>query len=159
MGWLGYFIGKSKNLHELNITRFEQLNGNVVVPFFNGVSRNRSITKLALDDVDLLNGSIFTALDPFFEYNKKLVTLSISHCDWGDEGSRLLALALSSCKNSSLTKLFLVSNNFEGVDIITALSMHRQLQEIDFEENLLRKKWVYSNGNVTATLGYSIADS
>jgi len=74
----------------------------------------------------------------FFQNNDNLKVLEIEHCNFGVEGSRALALALGSCKNSSLTK-FLVHNDIEGmVDIITALSMHRRLQHIDFDYNLLR---------------------
>ena len=141
MGWLGYFIGKNENLIELNITSFDHSN-DVVEPFFNGMSRNKSIQTLNFDEINLLNGIVFTALGPFFENNRNLDTLGIYYSNWGGEGPRLLALTLGSCKNSSLTKLYLVHNDLsdEGlVEIITALSMHPNLQNIDFEGNRLGK--------------------
>jgi len=138
MGWLGYFVGKSDCVEELYINDFDLSNDlDVVEPFIRGLNRNKSIYKLNFCHMDLLGGKIFTMLGPFFKNNDNLKVLSIEECNWGDEGSRLLALALGSCKISSLIKLFLVNNDIEGVDIVTALSMHPNLQHIDFEGNRL----------------------
>ena len=137
MGWLGYFIGKNNHLEVLYIRGCDNVSFEAFEQFLVGISHNKSITSLDLDSMDLFDGKTFTMLGPFFGNNKKLGTLTIRECDeWGDddEGSRLLALALGSC---SLTKLFLTNNDLECVDIITALSMHPHLQEIDFEDNRL----------------------
>ena len=43
MGWLGYFVGKCSNLEELFIRPFGLLNDmDVIEPFFNGLTNNRS---------------------------------------------------------------------------------------------------------------------
>lgn len=50
MGWLGYFIGKSDHLGELNIRPFTPTSGDsvrdVMKPFFRGISRNKSIREV-----------------------------------------------------------------------------------------------------------------
>jgi len=139
MGWLGYFVGKSDCVEELYINDFDLSNDiDVVEPFIRGLNCNKSIYKLNIDEMDLLGqlgGKIFTMLSPFFKNNDNLKVLQIENCDFGVEESRALALALGSCKDSSLTKLFLVNNDIGSVDIVTALSMHPNLQHIDFEGN------------------------
>ena len=78
----------------------------------------------------------------FFMNNHNLTSIRITECDFGEEDSRLLALALGSSKNKSLQNVSLEYNNIsdEGmVEIITALSMHPHLQQLDLDENRLRK--------------------
>ena len=68
--------------------------------------------------------------------------IDCKNCDFGSEGARLFALALGSCTHKSLQKVELEDNNIsdEGmVDIITALSMHPNLEYLDLDGNCLRK--------------------
>ena len=147
MGWLGYFVGKNSYLEALYIEFFQAISGgsynDVIEPFIKGLNRNKSIKKLGLNSVDLLDGNIFTMLGPFFENNKVLTELTLNDCNLEEEGCRLLALALGSIKNRSLHNVSLLDNDIsdEGmVDIITSLSMHPQLEEIDFTGNHLSTK-------------------
>ena len=146
MGWLGYFIGKNEYLTNLNIRTFEPTSGlsimEILEPFFNGVANNKSITKLNFYGMDLLDGKIFTMMCPFFENNNKLSHITITDCQLGDDGWRLLALAIGSSKHKSLQKMLLLSCNVsdEGsVDIITALSMHPHLHTLNLVGNRLNK--------------------
>ena len=149
MGWLGYFIGKSNDLEELDINADAEvieplLRGvttDVIKPFFSGVSSNKSIRKLKFYSMDLLGGEIFTMLDQFFKNNISLEVLTINGCHLEEDGCwRHLALAIGNC--NSLTELTLSNNNIsdEGlVDIITSLSMHPRLSTLDLEDNCLQK--------------------
>ena len=154
MGWLGYFIGKNGHLQKLVIEPFEPPSGlsvrDVIVPFLKGVKCNTSIREIGFYFMDLLGGEMFTILTPFFKNNHNLTNITIMGCDFGDEGGRLLALAIGNCKHrfctpgscKSLQKLDLQDNNIteEGmVDIITSLSLHPHLEYLDFEGNHLRK--------------------
>ena len=146
MGWLGYFIGKNEHLEHLYIMPFEPTSGasvrDVIVPFFRGVSRNKSIRRIDFTNTDLLEGKVFTMLTPFFRHNHNLTDINIEECDFGDEGCRLFALAIGSSTNKSLKKVKLENNNItdEGmVDIITALSMYPHLKHLDLDGNHLSK--------------------
>ena len=82
-------------------------------------------------------------LVPFFENNPALTNLLIHSCSLGDDGWRLLllALAIGSSKNKSLKIVTLEHNDIPDdalVDIITALSMHPHLEDVDFDGNQLQ---------------------
>jgi len=113
----------------------------IIKPFFMGISRNKSITNLDIRiDIDI--GEIFTILGPFFE-NGPLITLNVRECNLGDNGWRLLALAIGSSKRKSLESVLLENSNISDealVDIITALSMHPRLELINLEGNRLCAK-------------------
>ena len=84
---------------------------------------------------------MFTMLGSFFQNNYNLTNIIINNCIWGDEDSRLLALAIGSC-TKSLREVTLENNNIsdEGmVDIITALSMHPHLKHLELDRNRLGK--------------------
>ena len=139
MGWLGYFVGKNEHLEELNFGPFASVDMEVIEPFLRGVNNNKSINKLNFCGMDLLGGKIFTIMGQFVK-NSNLEELSIENCSLGVGGPRLLALALGSCTNNSLTDLTLMRINLpdEGlVDIITSLSMHPNMQNLDLEGNQL----------------------
>ena len=147
MGWLGYFVGKNDHLQSLVIKPFTPSSGasvrGVIVPFLRGVNQNKSIQEIIFAFIDLLGGNIFTMLTPFFINNHNLIKIEVHNCDFGDEGSRLFALALGSRTNQSLKEVVLRRNNNisdEGlVDIITSLSMYPQLQTLTLVGNGLRK--------------------
>ena len=146
MGWLGYFVGVSEHLEQLHFGPLTPTSGlsimEILKPFFSGVANNKSITKLNFYGMDLLDGKIFTMMCPFFENNNKLSHITITDCQLGDDGWRLLALAIGSSKHKSLQKVLLLSCNVsdEGsVDIITALSMHPHLHTLNLVGNRLNK--------------------
>jgi len=145
MGWLGYFIGRNTCLQKLYIRDFEPTSGEsvteVLESFLRGVSNNKSIHKLDFDGITF-GGRVFTMLEPFFRDNHNLITFNVDACMLGGEGTRLLALAIGSSRSQSLQNVSLMNNDIsdEGlVYIITALSMHPHLQEIDLSGNQLNK--------------------
>jgi len=147
MGWLGYFVGKNENLTNLNIRTFNPTSGtsvgDVLEPFFSGVSNNKSITRLDIYETDLLGGRMFTMLCPFFENTQTLSEITIRESNLGDDGWRLLALAIGSSKYKSLKTVVLSNNNISDealVDIITSLSMHPHLVNLDLLVNRLSTK-------------------
>jgi len=141
MGWLGYFIGKNNHLKELYFRFVEGMSIDIIKPFIMGLNNNKSITSLDFNRWTLLGGEIFTMLGPFFENNKNLTNLVINECTLGDDGWRLLALAIGSSSSKSLRQVYLTGCNIsdEGsVDIITSLSMHPKLQEFHLNGNRIR---------------------
>ena len=137
MGWLGYFVGRNEQLRQLSFISPVPPSGisiaEVLEPFLMGVSRNKSITRLDFECMNLLGGRVFTMLNPFFE-SGPLVNLNIYDCHLEDDGWRLLALAIGSSKHKSLKTVSLRSCNTsdEGsVDIITALSIHPHVEELE----------------------------
>ena len=154
MGWLGYFVGKNEHIEELFIRYFEAPSGvsfmEMLESFLRGVNNSKSITTLDFR-IDLLDGRVFSMLGPFFENSATFAHLQIDQCTLGDDGWRLLALAIGSSKHKSLVSVVLSQNNISDealVDIITAMSMHPHLQHIDLADNLL-----HNNGcNALATL-------
>ena len=80
----------------------------------------------------------------FFKRNSSLTRIEIENCRFGNEDVRHLSLAIGSC-NKSLTNIRLqnLQNNMEVVqlvDIITAMSMHPQLEELNLSEMNYWKK-------------------
>jgi len=142
MGWLGYFISKSNCLEKLYIRDFTPTSGasvmEVLEPLFMGVNNNKSIHKLSFYGMDLLGGKIFTILGPFFENCPTLADLKINICHLGDDGWRLLSMAIGSSKNKSLENVSLPGNNISNealVDIVTSLSMHPNLKGLELNGN------------------------
>ena len=130
MKLLGYFIGKNNYLQSLTIRPFEPTSGAHVIEvfesFFKGVNNNKSIRMLGFQHMDTFGGRVFSMLEPFFRDNNNLVTFNIDACNLGEEGSRLLALAIGSSKYQSLQNVSLTENNIsdEGlVDIITSWTL------------------------------------
>jgi len=154
MGWLGYFIGNSDRIEDLHLSAFTPTSDasvtEVLEPFFKGLSGNKSITTLDFGSMDLLGGRVFSMMGRFFENSCSLANLKIHRCHLGDDGWHLLALAIGSSKNKSLRIVSLKNNNIsdEGmVDIITSLSMHPRLEQIDLSGNRLNK-----NGCMTLSI-------
>ena len=147
MGWLGYFVGRNNHLKELCIRDFEPSSRasfeEVLTPFLMGVNNNRSIHTLNFEHIDLFGGRVFSIMGPFFENSPVLTELHIHGCHFGNDGCRLLALAIGSSKAKSLQKVTLMDCNVsdEGmVDIITALSIHPHLQNLWWSGNRLSTK-------------------
>ena len=139
MGWLGYFIGNSTHLRVFEMK--QQLEAAVYEQFFRGFSRNSSISIFRLDDIDPLDGKILTMLCPFFKCNPKLKTIRIKNCNLEEKEERLLALAICSSEHKSLQDVSLYGSDISDrglVDIITALSFHPYLKDLDLESNYLQ---------------------
>ena len=146
MGWLGYFIGRNKQLKQLGFISPTPPSGTsiaeVLEPLLMGLNHNKSITRLDFECMNLLGGRMFTMMNHFFE-NGPLVNLNIYDCHLGDDGWRLLALAIGSSKNKSLKTLSLRSCNISdeaSVDIITSMSIHPHLEELELSGTHINTK-------------------
>ena len=128
IGWLGYYIGQNTKLQELNfyITIDNE-------SFYKEMSHNKSINKIYFHAADFFNGRIFRMMSPFFKSNNNLIEIEVDECDLSVEDSRQLSLAIGSC-NKSMKHILITRNEMENgnsVDIITALSMHPQLETLE----------------------------
>jgi len=144
MGWLGYFIGINELLHTLYIRQFDPPDGesvsDVLIPFLEGVSHNKSIHVLDIHSLNMSECRLFTILYPFFECNDCLRTIVFDQCVFGVEECRQFALAIGNRTNKSLSlEIVELDNNGiadEGiVDIVTALSMQSQLKNLSMQSN------------------------
>ena len=127
MGWLGYFIGQNTKLQVLQV--FETIDNE----FYKGMSCNTSIRVLVFCSIGVLNVEVFNMLNPFFKINISLTGIEVSACNLGADSIRQLSLAIGGCSKSM--KQITMARNVVGeggsaVDIITALSMHPQLEKL-----------------------------
>jgi len=80
-------------------------------------------------------------LDSFFKNNDNLTQIRISNCILGNEGCRLLALAIGCC-SKSLQAVMLTNNHIEEeemVTVITSLRFNPQLKQIELFRSDLHK--------------------
>lgn len=66
--------------------------------FFDGAGRNTNIDRLSFVGLRAFGGAPFSLMVPLLENNCNLATLRVSDSSLGDDGVRLLARALSSCR-------------------------------------------------------------
>ena len=128
IGWLGYYISKNTKLQELHFCTAIYADA-----FYKEMSCNTSIQQLNFMGVGSeLDGKMFRMLNPFFKGNNSLIEFSVTECEFGADSARQLSLAISGF-NKSLKCVSLTYNDMEGrlADIITALSIHPQLDELD----------------------------
>jgi len=129
-GWLGYFIGQNTKLQHLHF--FERSN-TYTESFFREISCNASIEMVQFNGISLVNGNLISMLGPIFQNNNSLNEIRIGDCYIFDS-IRQLSLAIGNC-NKSLKTFELGDNGIsygQLVDIITALSMHPQLEVLTF---------------------------
>lgn len=139
LGWVGYYIGKNTYLKKLQLAnplQYFDNDGDVdarLAAFFRGVNNNRSIQVISFGGMDL-SGGMFQSLRPFFGNNHELSKLMVSRCNFMSGCAHQLSVALRGC-NKSLKSIIIAENGLGDeplVDIITALSAHPQLANLDF---------------------------
>eukprot|EP00984_Skeletonema_dohrnii_P031839 scaffold24869_cov78-Skeletonema_dohrnii-CCMP3373.AAC.3 len=135
LGWLGYFIGKSKYLEDLCIYSWGE-GENIIEAFMEGINHNQSITRLSIDaDLGDVN---FQSLSPFFRNNNNLAKLEFSNFEVGLECAQRIAFTLGESQCQSLKNLRLDDCNLgeEGfAEIATALRIQPQLSDLYLERN------------------------
>ena len=138
LGWLGYFVGRSKQLETLCIDSFP----NNINAFMRGLGQNRSVQTLQIS-VDL--GESFKCLIPFLRNNESLRKLSLSYFDVDFHCARNIALLLD--QQSSLKRLEFDEAGLddEGLKAIAAALK----KEPKIEELILRA----NNDNVGMGIG------
>ena len=128
LGWLGYFVGKSKHLETLHIDSIlDNINLNA---FFEGLGRNRSIEELRIS-VDL--GESFKSLIPFLRDNDSLRDLRFTRFDnFGFQCARNIALLLDQQSYLKHLEFCETEINREGLlQITAALRSQPQLESLE----------------------------
>eukprot|EP00985_Skeletonema_marinoi_P008567 scaffold3912_cov191-Skeletonema_marinoi.AAC.3 len=133
LGWLGYFIGKSKYLVQLRIYSWGE--GQNIEALIDGINRNRSIGSLHIrTDLGDVN---FRNLTPFFRNNHRLAQLELNF-EVGLECAQSIAHALGESQCQSLKYITIEGFNLsdEGFAVIaTALRTYRQLEDLHLKNN------------------------
>ncbi len=128
LGWLGYFIGKSKRLESLWISH---LSGDKSL--VQGLAQNESIQKLYI--YTDLGKPGFQSLAPFFRNTNTLREIDFSGADISRlESAKNIAFLLNQCQIRSLKKLVLEDNNLSGEgfeEIARSLRAQPQLEELN----------------------------
>eukprot|EP00986_Skeletonema_menzelii_P006059 scaffold2288_cov131-Skeletonema_menzelii.AAC.5 len=126
LGWLGYFVGRSKQLETLFIDSFpENIN---IDAFVRGLGHNRSIQTLEIG-IDL--GERFRSLFPFMRNNDSLRVLNFFGFDIGMQCARNIALLLG--QQSSLKRLEFDETDLDDerfTQIVTALRSQPRIEEL-----------------------------
>eukprot|EP00984_Skeletonema_dohrnii_P010898 scaffold4287_cov110-Skeletonema_dohrnii-CCMP3373.AAC.1 len=133
LGWLGYFIGKSKYLEKLRIYSWGE--GENIEAFIEGINRNQSISSLHIGTD--LRGVSFRNLRPFFRNNNNLCQLEFNF-EVGLECAESIAFVLDINRCQSLESLRFEDCNLgeDGFAVIaTALSTYPQLEELHLQHN------------------------
>jgi len=134
LAWLGYFIGRNTNVWELYITSTPppSCDGGIEI-FRKGLSENTSIFKMVILDGNYSGGKVFQLLNPFMESSSELTDFEVEDGAFGVLGGRQLSLALGGC-NKALNHFRMTGvriHHEQLINIITALSMHPQLQQLE----------------------------
>jgi len=133
LGWLGYFIGKSKYLYDLRIKSWGE--GENIEAFIEGINRNQSINSLHIGTD--LRGVSFRNLRPFFRNNNNLYQLEFNF-EVGLECAESIAFVLDENRCQSLESLRFEDCNLgeDGFAVIaTALRTYPELEELHLQHN------------------------
>ena len=134
-GWLGYFIGKNRQIRWLSLEWLPEDEDDVDA-FMDGLCRNQYIKRLEVIRCEI----DFASLSSFILNNSNLQWLRLENVPIGLENARMLAMALHQRQHKSLTKFCLRGNNIEDEalgEITAALSDYSYLKSLDVSENML----------------------
>jgi hypothetical protein len=132
LGWLGYFVGKSKVLENLHIWSLPGERDHQINRFFDGMSQNRSIKFLAIHTE--IGDDSWIILGGFFENNHNISNVDV----FGQESAQNFASALGRMNHHSLEHLSMNGTGIsdEGVtEVATALKLQVQLKSILLSNN------------------------
>ena len=135
-GWLGYLIGRSKQIRVLILADCLPQEGDNIDAFMGGLCRNQYIERLEVIRCEI----DFARLSPFILNNSNLRSLDFCYFPIELENARILAMVLNECQQKSLTRFRLCGNNIEDEafgEIATALSDYSYLKSLEVSANLL----------------------
>eukprot|EP00984_Skeletonema_dohrnii_P023970 scaffold13082_cov78-Skeletonema_dohrnii-CCMP3373.AAC.1 len=144
LGWLGYFVGRSKELEYLNISDLP--NNLKIDSFLRGLRYNRSIQNLSIS-IDL--GDHFHSLTPLLRNNNSISDLTFSGFNIGLQCARNIGSLLG--QQCSLKCLYFEENNLgdeELVEIAVALRKQPQIEELNLCHNNIGRNGCVALGNV-----------
>jgi len=129
IGWLGYYVGQSTNLHELHLCYGNDDFKN----FYREMRSNTSIQKIYFNGGCCVMNPVEEQMALFFQNNHKLTTIHMVDCRMKAEGARQLAIAIGGC-SKSLKQMSLIDTEWyeeDGspgdihlVNVITAIGNH-----------------------------------
>jgi len=144
-GWLGYFVGRNKQIRGLNLYCLPEEEDEVDA-FMEGLCRDQSIERLDIRRCEI----DFSSLSPFIVNNGNLKDLRLFHVDIFCAHS--LAMALSQRQHKSLTKFCFSGNNLSNdalEEISAALTGYPYLEEFGvLENNLIGRDGCESLGTI-----------
>ena len=152
LGWLGYFIGKSKYLETLCIDSLPG-EGEQIDALTEGIARNTTITNLV--SVTDFGGAGYQELGPFFRSNRNLSTLIFVLFDIERQQAQSIASVLSQMQHNSM-KTFMFRNNIilseEGFEeICGALTSQPQLQILSLQGSNIGRNDCMALGNMLSS--------
>jgi Ran GTPase-activating protein (RanGAP) involved in mRNA processing and transport len=128
LGWLGYYIGQNTKLQDLKFyTAIDNES------FYKEMSCNKSIQEIQFCHISLDGRSLQMLTPSFLKNNHCLTRITVDECNIIEGCIPQLSVAIEGC-NKSLKAFELGDNAIREdgsvVNIITALSMHPQLEEL-----------------------------
>jgi hypothetical protein len=147
LGWLGYFIGRSEVIKNLQIYYLPE-GGDEINEFFEGMSQNLSIKSLEINSQ--IGDDCWNRLGSFFENNRNLAYFEVQGFTIGHEGAQNLASALGRMHHNSLKHLSVKDTEVvdEGfTEIATTLRSQSQLEYLDLYDNSIGRDGCIALGN------------
>ena len=135
LGWLGYFIGKSKYLEKLRIFSWGE-GQNTEAFIIDGINHNQSINSLRIGTD--FRGVSFRNLRPFFRKNNNRLYQLEFNFEVGLECAESIAFVLDENRCQSLESLRFEDCNLgeDGFAVIaTALRTYPELEELHLQHN------------------------
>lgn len=135
IGWLGYFVGKTKVVDHLYIERIPDDVNMEAFYFYEGLARNRSIGALDIG-TDLRDD--FQRLRPFLRNNRELWYLAFASFQIGLQCARNIASLLD--QQCYVTRLVINDTNLgdeEFREIASALKKQPQIEDLNLCRNNL----------------------
>ncbi len=158
-GWLGYFIGKSEELQQLDLFCLPEEEDEVDA-FMEGFKLNRSIEDLSIRVlIDIQGDDIIDSLSTFMLNTRILRRLELCFFDIGLECARSLALALDQRQDKSLLTTFNLEQNNLGSEglahIAVALSAYPHLRTLCFSKHSFGREGCGSLGSLLGSTARS----
>jgi len=134
-GWLGYFVGRNKQILGLHLYCLPEEEDEVDA-FMQGLCRNQSIERIDARHCEI----DFSSLSPFIINSRNLRSLELWNVDISLENASNLAMALSRRQHKSLTRFVLSRNNLSSealAEITAALTGYSSLESFSVSGNVL----------------------
>jgi len=146
-GWLGYFVGRNKQIRGLHLYCLPEEEDEVDA-FMEGLCRNHSIERIGARHCEI----DFSSLSPFIINSRNLRSLELWNVDISLGNASNLAMALSQRQHKSLTKFCFSRNNLSNdalEEISAALTGYPYLEEFCvLENNLIGRDGCESLGTI-----------
>ena len=134
-GWLGYFVGRNKQIRGLHLYCLPEEEDEVDA-FMEGLCRNHSIERIGATHCEI----DFSSLSPFIINSRNLRSLELWNVDISLENASSLAMALNRRQRKSLATIYLWCNNLRNEaleEISAALTGYPYLETFNVSENVL----------------------